>query len=250
MNPFSVSAWYKSTAGWVISLFLLVVYLIIALDVFGFDDYIFNYLIPLWLGGGLVLWIIGHLTKQNSTKRVMAYILIVGVFGYFPLIFTISIMTTGFSLALTPTSRFIFLFSLLTVTILWCVYQLQAYRRRIIEHHFMEKEFHVGDDQITMRLPSQISLGAPPITNKTFWGRIFNKLGPYLFLLIPFAYPLQKLVRNESGFLGGLFLMAIFAAPLTIYMLGRLSCGAYLYVYKVWQLERKYGKPVMFKSNG
>ena len=100
-----------------------------------------------------------------------------------------------------------------------------------------------------MRLPSKISLDAPPITNKTFWGGIYHKFGPYLFLLIPFAYPLQKLVRDESGFLGGLFLMAIFAAPLMIYLLGRLTCGAYLYVYKVWQLERKYGKPVIFNSN-
>jgi hypothetical protein len=249
MNLFSVSAWYKSAVGWSLSLFFLVVYLAIALDVFGFGNYVFNYLIPLWLGGGLVLWIIGNLSKQNSTKRVMIYMLIVGVFGYMPLIFTMCITSTGFSLALTPTSRFIFLFSLITVTILWCVYQLQAYRRRIIEHHFMEKEFYVGDDQITMRLPSQISLDAPPITNQTFWGRIYNKLGPYLFLLIPFAYPLQKLVRDESGFLGGLFLMAIFAAPLTIYILGRLTCGAYLYVYKVWQLEHKYGKPVIFNSN-
>jgi hypothetical protein len=60
---------------------------------------------------------------------------------------------------------------------------------------------------------------------------------------------LQKLVRDESGFLGGLILMALFAAPLAIYMLGRLTCGAYLYVYKVWQLERKYGKPVMFSPD-
>ena len=249
MNPFSVSPWYKSSAGWSASFFLLVVYLAIAFDVFGFDNYIFIYLIPLWLGGGLILWIIGNLTKRNSTKRVMVYIFFIGVFGYMPLIITITIIATGFSLALTPIPRLIFLLTFLVVTVSWCVYQLRAYRSRIIERDFIAKEFYVGEDQITMRLPSQINLDAPPISNQTFLGRIYNKFGPYLFMLIPFAYPLQMLVRNESGFLGGLFLMAIFAAPLMIYILGRLTCGTYLYVYKVWQLERKYGKPVMFDSN-
>ena len=100
-----------------------------------------------------------------------------------------------------------------------------------------------------MRLPSQISLDAPPVTNKSFWGRIYNKFGPYLFLLIPFAYPIQKLISDENGVFGVSILLAILGAPLTIYMLGRLTCGAYLYVYKVWELEHKYGKPVMFDSN-
>jgi hypothetical protein len=43
--------------------------------------------------------------------------------------------------------------------------------------------------------------------------------------------------------------IGVLATPLAIYMLGRLSCGAYLYLYKVWQLELKYGKPVVFSTD-
>lgn len=63
---------------------------------------------------------------------------------------------------------------------------------------------------------------------------------------IPMAYPIQRLLTDTGGMSAVLLLLAVLGLPLTIYILGRLTCGAYLWVYKVWQMERQYGKPVVF----
>jgi cell division protein FtsL len=213
---------------------------------FGFAFDIWKFVIT-FLAISLLLGAIGLKIKQFP-NRVLLTVLLLGA-GFFPLLIWLSIPATGLALALSIHSRSIFLLILIVVTLAWCTYQLHEYRKRIVERHFMEKEFFIDERQISMRNPNEISLDAPPVTNKTLWGRSFNKVGPYLFLLIPFAYPLQKLVGNINGFLGVYVLLAVLSTPLAIYMLGRLTCGAYLYVYEVRRLERKYGKPVMFSSD-
>jgi hypothetical protein len=191
---------------------------------------------------------IGFISKQVP-NRVLFIVLIWGFVGLFPILLSTIIFSTGFAFGLSSTSRFIYLLILMIVTLAWCTYQLRGYRKRIVERRFMEKEFFIDEKQISMRTPSKISLDAPPLTDKTLLGRLFYKVGPYLFLLIPFAYPLQKLVGDISGFFGVSVLLAVLFTPLAIHILGRLTCGIYLYVYKIWQLEHKYGKPVMFSPD-
>jgi hypothetical protein len=60
---------------------------------------------------------------------------------------------------------------------------------------------------------------------------------------------MQRLFSDTGGVYATLLLLTILSTPLIFYIFGRLTCGGYLYVYKVWQLERKYGKPVMFNLN-
>lgn len=213
---------------------------------FGFAFDVWKYVI-VFLAISILLGVIGLITKQFPS-RVLLTVLLLGA-GFIPLLIWLSVPATGLALALSIFSRYIYLSILGVVTLAWCAYQLREYHKRIVERHFMEKEFDVSERQITMRTPNQISLDSSPVTNKTMWGKLFNKIGPYLFLLIPFAYPLQQLVGNINGFLGVYVLLAVLATPLAIYMLGRLTCGAYLYLYKIWQLERKYGKPVMFSPD-
>ena len=81
----------------------------------------------------------------------------------------------------------------------------------------MEKEFSVEDNRIVMRVPAKTDLSAPPIGDKTLLGKLYNKLGPYLLILLPFAYPLQRLFADTGGEKAVLFLLAILGLPLTFY---------------------------------
>jgi protein-S-isoprenylcysteine O-methyltransferase Ste14 len=210
----------------------------------GFDFWKF---LTVLMSISILIGFVGHITKSKIRfDRVLVTALIFGFVGFLPMVLLMSIFAIGYALALQNPTRLIFLTSLFVVTFFWCVYQFHEYRQRIIERHFMEKEFYVGEERIIMHAPQRVKLDAAPITNQTFLGRIYNKFGPYLFLLIPFAYPIQKSIGDKNGFYGVSILLGILATPVAIYLLARLTCGAYLYVYKVWQLERKYGKPVMF----
>lgn len=130
--------------------------------------------------------------------------------------------------------------------ILWCALQLRSYNQRIIDRRFIEREFSVKNDCIVLRAPQKTDLDPSPISDKTFFGKIYYRFGPILIMLVPLAYPLQRLFSDAGGVSAVLLLLAILGTPLTFYILGRLTCGAYLYIYKVWQLERQHGKPVVF----
>ena len=139
--------------------------------------------------------------------------------------------------------------TLVASLVLWCSIQIRALRRRIDERRFMEKEFFVEDDHILMRQPTRTDLSAPPISDHSLLGRLYNKLGPYLIMLVPLAYPLQRLFSQAGGIEAVLLLLALLGLPLVFHIAGRLACGAYLYLYRVGQLERQHGKPVLLEHD-
>ena len=129
----------------------------------------------------------------------------------------------------------------------WCSHSLNEYKRRIISQRFMEREFAVQDEKIIVRQPIKTDLSSPPISEHTILGKIYHRAGPYLIMLVPMAYPIQRLLSDSAGFAAVLLLLSILCIPLTIYFLGRMACAAYLWIFKVWKLEKQHGKPVVFE---
>jgi hypothetical protein len=132
----------------------------------------------------------------------------------------------------------------------WCIYKLLERRSIMIKKKYMTKEFTILEDRIVMRMPAKISLD-PKIDETKSWRKIYNKALPYILALLPIAYPLQKLlVMSEGGgYQGVLFLLMILGSFIVYYFFASMACGAYLYIYKVWQLERLHGKPVVFDES-
>jgi hypothetical protein len=242
--------WHRVAISWLISFLLIAVLLIPTISVLHFNAVYLAYIAAFALSGALVLWVIGNLAKVNP-RRVLVFVLILAFFGLFPLVLFLSIAGFGFFVFFqgTPNLQFVIRSLLVAVIVIWCLYQFVMYRRRIIERRFMELEFLIKDAEITLHRPPKISLDAPKITNKTILGYFYLNVLPYLVLAIPFAYPLQKIIYGTGGVTAIFLVYAVLLGPFAIHSFGRLTCGAYLYVYKVWQLERKYGKPVMFNSN-
>ena len=113
----------------------------------------------------------------------------------------------------------------------------------------MEREFYVDDTHILFRRPTKTKLDSPPISETTLFGKLYHRLGPYLVMGIPLAYPIQRLFSDTGGVYAVLLLLTVLCTPLTFWVLGRMSCGAYLNIYKVWELEKKHGKPVLFEPS-
>lgn len=139
---------------------------------------------------------------------------------------------------------------LLVSTVLWCALQVWLVRKRIIERRFLEKELFFEDDKIIFRRPPKTDLDAPPISDKTFFGKIAHKVIPFvLIVLMPMGFPLQRLASIEGGFFGQLVFLAVIGVPLVVYGLGKLVSRAYVYFYLVSKLERQHGKPVVFSDS-
>ena len=150
-------------------------------------------------------------------------------------------------LATTPETTRLWLWLLIVgMTILWCLIALSGYKQRVIDRRFIEREFLTEDSRIVVRQPLKTNLDPKPISEHTFLGRIYHRFGPYLVMAIPMAYPIQRLLSSTGGDSAVLLVLAILGLPITIYFLGRMTCGAYLWIYKVWQMERQHGKPVVF----
>jgi hypothetical protein len=135
---------------------------------------------------------------------------------------------------------------LVGITVYWCSAALANYRKRIAEKRFIEREFLIDESRIVVRQPLRTSLDPKPVNELSFSATAYRRLGPYLVMVIPMAYPLQRLLSQSSGDAAVLFLLSLLGLPLTIYFLGRMTCGAYLWIYKVWQMQRQYGRPVVF----
>ncbi len=133
---------------------------------------------------------------------------------------------------------------------LWIGIDLYDLRKRIIAKRYMEREFIEFDDHVEMRWERKTDIEAPPISNATLLGRVWHRHGLKLLLAIaPLSgagYAMSRLLEHAGGDEAVLLFLAVLGVPVCIALLSKLVCGAYLNVYKVLQVERRTGKPVLF----
>jgi hypothetical protein len=194
---------------------------------------------------GSSIFLLASLICRSAPPSVLWRMTFTGVL-LFPPVFIFG--TLGLSyLATTPEATRLWLSLLIVgVTGAWCLVTLGGYKQRVVERRFIEREFHVEDSRIVVRQPLKTNLDPKPISEHSMLGRIYHRFGPYLVMAIPMAYPIQRLLSNTGGDSAVLLLLALLGLPITIYFLGRMTCGCYLWIYRVWQIQRQHGKPVVF----
>ena len=57
---------------------------------------------------------------------------------------------------------------------------------------------------------------------------------------------MSRLLEHAGGDEAVLLVLTLLSVPLCIAIFSKLVCSAYLNIWKVWQVERKTGKPVVF----
>lgn len=192
------------------------------------------------------LLLLASVVCKTAPLSVLWRISFAGAMVVFPIVTLTCAMALSYLAAAPESARPWLWFLMLSMTALWCLISVSSYKQRVIDRRFIEREFSIEETRIVVRQPFKTDLDPKPISEHTFFGKLYHRFGPYLVLGIPMAYPLQRLVTDTAGGGATLLLLAMFGYPLTLYILGRMTCGAYLWVYKVWQMECRYGRPVVF----
>lgn len=235
--------------AWLIFGGLVSAFLYIVIDDAGLDSFAASLSTGLTLSVSLFLFL-SSLFFYLSKKKPPLYVerLLRGI-GLFFVVYFFGILGLAFMLVM-PAYQVPDIWGVIVfAAIAWCWIALSDYKKIILDRRFIEREFLIEVDRIVVRQPIKTSLDPAPVSDRSFFGKLYHRFGPYLVIGIPLAYPIQSLLSNTGGISAVLLLLAVLGFPLTLYILGRLTCGAYLWVYKVWQLERQHGKPVVFATS-
>jgi hypothetical protein len=248
-NAAARSAFRVGAAAWSLSLPITALLLWAVVEQLGYRTSWLVHLAGAGIAMGAVSVVLAVLSKES--QRVLLFVAAAAL-ALAPLVFPFCVM--GLAYFFLPLHSSAVAWSMraavLVGAVWWCVRELRHYQQRIIDKRFIEREFSFEPDRIVVRRPQKTDLSPPPVSDKTFFGRLYHRFGGYLIMLVPLAYPLQRLFADAGGIEAVLLLLAVLCTPLVIYILGRITCGAYLWIYKVRQLEREHGKPVVFADAG
>jgi hypothetical protein len=244
------SHWYRAAAIWFIAFFGATCIAFPALSTMGRSTHALRSLVWLGAGGTAVLLLTGMFRPKKPT-RVLEFILVMGGFGLVPLLLAMGFAGLCYFL-LTPDETWLVWSVPLAsgvVAVAWCWRELKSFRRRIADRSFVEKEFGVEANRISVSRTPRTSLDPTPERDSSLRRRVIDRIGPRLLLLLPIGYPLQALLRDAGGVQFVLLGLSVVMIPWTIHALSQVVCGFYLWVYRVWKLERTYGLPVVFKES-
>lgn len=217
-------------------------------DEYGASAWLWKIALATALGMSTLLLLVSVVCKA-APLSVRWRMLFAGAMVVFPIVALVCAMALSYLAAVPESVRPWLWLLMLSMTALWCLVSLSGYKQRVVDRRFIEREFSIEETRIVVRQPFKTDLDPKPISEHTFLGRLYHRFGPYLVFGVPLAYPLQRLVTDTAGGGATLLLLAVFGFPLMLYILGRMTCGAYLWIYRVWQMERQHGKPVVFADD-
>lgn len=215
-------------------------------DEYNIHSLYWKMLLIISLAIGIILFAISFIFKITPVS-VLLRTLCMGVMVATPTLILSAIAGLSYFVTVSDSIRLSLLIAIFVAVVFSCAMVLASYKQRVKDRYFIEREFLFEADRIVIRQPLKTNLDPAPISDETFFGKIYHKFGLYLIIGIPLAYPIQRLLSDTGGTAAVLLLLSILGLPLTIYILGRMTCGAYLWIYKVWQLERQHGKPVVYQ---
>lgn len=245
------NAWYRAAGAWVVAL------LGINGLLWPLLDYYKQPLVSLWavaaaapIGAG-IFWFIGKFMSKPEPTRVITFVSIIGVFGIFPLFLSLALPITLLTyISITTCINFvIYVLPCFILAIYWIFRSVRNLSKRVKESKFIEREFQITEDRIYLSRSPKIVLDARASEPSSLWKKTRDRLISNSVWALPLAYPLQKLLFDAGGMPAILLLLSVLATPLAIYVLGRVTCGAYLWVYIVKKLEVSHNKPVMFEPS-
>lgn len=232
---------------WLICFPLVAVFLWIFHEEFGTPIQYFQLSLLIGLGVPAVSFLVSYVAPREVGRVVIAH-MVLGIFVFASLAGTVFFAFSFYFVGIHhPLLRTASLMAVVAVGIAWFWYSIAGLKRRMKERRFIEKEFRVCDTKIVMRTPPRTDLGPARIKDGSFLDKTGAWLFPKLVLLVPLGYPLQRLFSDAGGLSAVLLLMAVLALPLALYILGRMACGFYLWIYTIRKLERQHGKPVVFE---
>ena len=242
------NAWYRAAGAWFVALFGMNCLAWPVLDHYQYDLSALWSLAMAMPAGALLLYHIGKFTPPP--QRVLAYVLIIGVFGYLPLAIGLLLpISTLLFLPSTASSWLVMLCAAYAALgAFWICSEVGALRAKLVKSRYLELEFKASDDFIFASRAPKTDLEAAPGHEASAIVRMGRWLLPKLVLVVPLAYPIQKMITGLGGTPAILLFLAIVCTPFALYVLCRMACEGYLWIYTVWKLERQHGKHVLLSK--
>lgn len=192
------------------------------------------------------LFIIG--LAPYRINRVKFFVAILGTFGIFPIcIFFIMPFLTFLVL-----SNFSFFMKILLImlyagfSIAWCIHV-------IIQTKCTEKKFsYLGNCVIIKNDIAYIDRDrVRDFSRLEKHKKMSGSLTKILSMVLPtvyIGYPLQRVIVDMSGQVGLMAFLAVLSIPMSLYVMGRMSAGYYLWIYLVGKLEEKIGAKIFLSG--
>jgi len=203
---------------------------------------------------GLIFMILGYLFKINKyfslirsraipASIIMYFSSLLGL-GFIFIFGTIYLFLPIDTLAMAML-RMLFVLAVIN----WCVLFVYKKRKLFLKNtRYQNQMFKVSDDAILIYRKIKVNIDYK-INKKSWLSKNLNTFMPYVLILVPMGYPLQKSLNMAGGVEAMLLFLFILGAPCVIYFVAQLSWDFYLYVYWVWKLERQHGKPAYFAAD-
>lgn len=243
------NAWYRAAGSWFIAFFGINCLLWPLLDYYKYDIGNLKWIALAMPLGSLIFGLIGKFV--NEPNRVVVFVSIVGLFGIGPLF--VATILPSFALVFlslkVSEGSLLFVAAWLAVSFYWIIKSVNQLKERMRKSEFIEHEFCIEKSYISLKRSPKTDLDAEDSKIGGQKNSIGNKFFEKLLFLIPMAYPLQRLFSDTGGFPAVLLLLSIFTLPLSIYILGRMARGYYLWIYSVRKIERENDRYVVFAKS-
>lgn len=218
----------------------------------GQESIVPSMLLTIGLIGGVILYGLGRFV--HTPDRVIWWAIGLGSIAFPPFLLSFGLLSFSFFLLIQQPFfvQCLQLCAICFAVIIWIGIDLKNLEQRLIDKQYIEREFIEYDDRVVLRWERKTDIEAPAISESTFLGKVWKRHGLKLILsLAPLSgagYACARLLDRVGGIEITLLVIAMLGLPLCIFIFSKLACGFYLNVYKVWQIERKTGKFVLFDN--
>lgn len=195
---------------------------------------------------GAVIAVVASLVMRQPPRSLVRRTAVVGLAIWLPSYLFLCMAALGYLVLWSDVQMWVGFSLFVLGSVVWAGYAIKKVRRNIAGRRIFERQFVMREDHIGVVLPIRMDDGAT--SNNGPMSRLSNWLGPKLAPAIPLAYPLQRFMTENGGLGAVLAFLSILATPLALYIGGRLSAGAYFWLYCVPRYEKQQGKRVLSDS--
>jgi len=214
----------------------------IVYDIVGYDKFLINLFLIIIVCFSFLLFLIGNIFP--TIARVKYFVVIMGIFSVMPML----------GLCIAPIFLFIILsnysflvkFAIISIYACMSIYWIFLKISRAIEiakkFNYLkgevierEKIAYINRDKI-----KDFSLLRKNTQCNWTMRKIIPKIIPLAFL----GYPLQRFITDIGGNSVTFAFMSVLALPLSLYIMGRISVGYYLWIYLIGKFEEVIGKKI------
>lgn len=234
--------WRNSANVFLIFNLLSVMGFWIAYDISGYDKFFINICFFLVIFLYFLLFLIG--TIFHTVARIKYFIIIMGAFAVAPILFfsivpvILFLILSSFSFGLKTLVMSIYV----GVAIYWALLKITETVKLDKEFSYLRGEIKINDQiaYIERDKINDLSFLKKNSPSNMITHRIIPKLLPLTLL----GYPLQRIVTDAGGNSATMAFISLLTIPLSIYFMGRISSGYYLWVHLIGGIEKKIGKKI------